>query len=901
MTEYPLLELRRPTRPVMPGRRRNDTAMVLYRGVEIGSELATSIRYMDQVEEYREALQALQAVWDTLALLGHLSGTRIAIGDVRSAFSGLTTRLLNNLGSELRRKAVLDLQAKAQVAIDIMVRNLFERTADIGFLATDSDLRAFAEADSDERTAQHAALLARFREYQRKYSVYSNIILLSPGGEVLAQLDETSALLQSRDPLIAECLASSGAYVETYRHSDLQPRDAKALIYSWRVTSNDGQRTVGVLCLCFRFDDECRRIFEGLIKRTDWCVITLIDQQGRVIASSDVHQASIGARIASSADMAATSAQVVRFGGRPFLSTVCKTNGYQGYMGPGWSGHAMIPLEFAFSADDEPAALEQEISGHDRARITGSELLFSDSLRDIPRSAERIQAELNRAVWNGNVALARAGGVNSTFSKTLLREIGHTGARTRDVFSGAIGNLNHTVVSSTLRDCRAKAALAIDIMDRNLYERANDCRWWALTTVFRQTLASPQIDTSAQALITSILETINRLYTVYTNLVVFDATGTIVATSNRAYRERVGKRLECQWVRETLALQTTENYCVSAFEPSDLYEDRHTYVYSAAIRDMTRSSRVVGGIAIVFDAEPQFTAMLTESLPRNEQGELKAGAFGVIVDSQGCVIASSRAGTPIGSRLPTHESARALAQLDGDSSWERVLPFEDGLYAVGACRSAGYREYKGEGDPYRNDVTSLVLVPLATSTSRVDSVVAVARPERKPQRVNVGEDVLDLASFVVCGRWYAVQAAQVLEAIQPGVISALPGAPQHIRGCVMVNEGVLLVLDLPSLLGDRPRDRRNPDTQFIVIIRESPRAQPFGLLVDELGDTFEIARSRVVPTQLAQSEHVLVESVVTSDGDTRDDTILLLLATERLAACGRGIKPDQLTVSNWAQ
>lgn len=60
--------------------------MVLYRGVEIGSELATSIRYMDQVEEYRESLQALQAVWDTLALLGHLSGTRIEIGEVRSAF-----------------------------------------------------------------------------------------------------------------------------------------------------------------------------------------------------------------------------------------------------------------------------------------------------------------------------------------------------------------------------------------------------------------------------------------------------------------------------------------------------------------------------------------------------------------------------------------------------------------------------------------------------------------------------------------------------------------------------------------------------------------------------------------------------------------------------------------------
>ena len=30
---------------------------------------------------------------------------------------------------------------KASVAIDVLIRNLFERTADIGFLATDNDIR----------------------------------------------------------------------------------------------------------------------------------------------------------------------------------------------------------------------------------------------------------------------------------------------------------------------------------------------------------------------------------------------------------------------------------------------------------------------------------------------------------------------------------------------------------------------------------------------------------------------------------------------------------------------------------------------------------------------------------------------------------------------------------------
>jgi chemotaxis signal transduction protein len=863
--------------------------MVLYRGVEIGSELATSIRYMDQVEEYREALQALQAVWDTLALLGHLSGTRIEIGEVRSAFSGLTTRLLNNLGSELRRKALLDLQAKAQVAIDILVRNLFERTADIGFLATDNDLRQFAEATDEERERLRPELLARFLEYQRKYSVYSDIILLSPSGDVLAQLDRSHALQHSSDPLIHDCLVTTAPYVETYRHSDLQPSEQKSLIYSYRVTGTHRGSAVGVLCLVFRFDDECQRIFDGLIKHTDWCVITLIDPQGRVIASSDVHQASIGARVANSLDV---NTQVVRFAGRPFLSTVCKTSGYQGYMGPGWSGHAMLPLEFAFTADDE-SGLTQEISAADRSRITVSETLFSESLRDIPNSAGRIQAELNRAVWNGNVALAREGGNNSTFSKTLLREIGHTGMRTRDVFSGAIGNMNQTVVSSILRDCRAKASLAIDIMDRNLYERANDCRWWALTTAFRHALAAGDVDAAAQSNITSILETINGLYTVYTNLVVFDAKGCIVAASNANYRDRAGQPLAANWVRDTLGLGSTESYCVSAFEPSDLYEDRHTYVYCAAIRSPGKNSRGVGGIAIVFDAEPQFRAMLTESLPRDERGAPKQGAFGVFVDAAGVVLASSQPETPIGKKLPF---VAADTRRIGQGSWERVLAHEGVLYAVGACRSSGYREYKGDGDPYRNDVTALFFVPLADATAPGEQAPVLVRPERKVSRGGAAHaDTLDLASFVVGDKWYAVVASHVVEAIRPHVIATMPGAPPHIRGCVMVEHGVLLVVDLPYLLDSSRRVKRSHQTQFIVMLRESPQAPPFGLLVDELGDTFEVSRSRLVSTHLAQSEHVLVSSVVTPDPATPNDALLLLLSSERLAACGRGISVDQLT------
>lgn len=299
--------------------------MVVYKGVNIDENLVSLIRQMDQVEEYRESLQKLQSDWDNLTLLGHLSGTATDMSDTRHAFEQLSSSLINQLGLETLKKTTLAMKSKAQVAVDIMIRNLFERTADIGFLAMDDEVRSYLEnfaplgsknfvvaqdvrpdvitdevtmqvfqlADIDEESAEqalqleedtaeeaklalqlaedeaeaakqalqqaNASLRARFGEYVQKYSVYADIILLDIEGNVLLQLDENSLVRQSSDPLIASSLSTSHAYVETFRHSDLQPESGKSLIYSYRVSSSDGYKKLGVLCLVFRFANEIGR------------------------------------------------------------------------------------------------------------------------------------------------------------------------------------------------------------------------------------------------------------------------------------------------------------------------------------------------------------------------------------------------------------------------------------------------------------------------------------------------------------------------------------------------------------------------------------------------------------------------------------------------------------------
>ena len=507
-------------------------------------QLAYLTRFMSGLHDDQTRLQEIQSIYDNLSLLGQLLCAGTDISGMRTDFSTLAGELLEQLARELQRKAVQSLGSNARVAIDLLVRNLYERTADIGFLATDADIRDFAEAStgsaSDADPVQRDALRQRFREYVRKYSVYHNIILLAPDGQLLAQLDEGNPVSSSGDRLIAEALSTSAPYVEVFRKTDLLPGEAAPLIYAYRVMSADGSRPVGVLCLCFRFADECERIFDSLLDADDWTVITLLDDCGCIIASSDQYQFPLGAKVEHGRGEVS---QMVRFAGREYLATTRAAQSYQGYAGPGWLGHALAPLDHAF---DMAVAHELEaVPAAIRAGALETTRLFAPDLRAIPQRATTIQSELNRAVWNGHLWLTRDGAaLNGAFAKVLLREIGSTGARTHKVFSDSTTNLYETVLSSVLHDCVAKSALAMDIMDRNLYERANDCRWWALTSAFRSALASnvtsPRDWSGA---LTDILSTINGLYTVYTNLLVFDASGTVVAVSNPAAAGLIGERL----------------------------------------------------------------------------------------------------------------------------------------------------------------------------------------------------------------------------------------------------------------------------------------------------------------------------------------------------------------------
>ncbi|WP_353618874.1 hypothetical protein [Paenacidovorax monticola] len=275
-------------------------------GADHGVPTDTFIPFMRNVVRCEHSLRELNLMWRLIEASAKMNCPDEAhsilpmMAATREGFERLEGDLVQSLVAESLGEVMAEIGTSARHVIDIVVRNLYERTADVGFLATDQELCRFvAGVDTDV-----GAVRTRLREYRDKYTVYEEIMLLDPQGNVLAQIDEESPVEGSRDPLLAQTLAHAG-YVETFRASDLRPGKPHALIYSHRMLHPSTGEPAGVLCLSFAFHSEMQGIFEARRQEDNRSVALLLDASHRVIASGDPLWVPEGAQVPVNQDGAA--------------------------------------------------------------------------------------------------------------------------------------------------------------------------------------------------------------------------------------------------------------------------------------------------------------------------------------------------------------------------------------------------------------------------------------------------------------------------------------------------------------------------------------------------------------------------------------------------------------------
>ena len=769
---------------------------------------------MQALQKLEKTLKKLDLSWKVIETTArvvsppHVAGYIATLEHTRLAFSQLAAEMVEQIARTHIENCRHELAAKAQVAIDILVRNLFERTADVGFIATDAPLVGYVLAPE---AGAADGLRERLRAYRAKYTVYEDILVLDARAQVLLALKPRAEGRTAQPPWWAQAMAAQG-YVEQYGSSELFAGQGPVLLYAHRILAPDGQ-VCGAVVLKFDLQSELASIFSALGSHD--ALLLLLDGHGRVVASSAPTRVPVREQLPLGAADAAESAQAasLRYQAVDYLYAHCATRGYQGYDGPGWTAAALVSLDQAFATMPPDG---------DALRPAGSADALPDIELDNPQlhqiiaRARRIEEDLNRVIWNGKLTETGAG-TGSALSP-VFAEIGRTSKQTIAVFDDAIQELKALLMAGRRADLSAHASLAVDIMDRNLSERANDCRWWALSeelaSLLQQLQAAPTGEASARA--DEILAHLNSLYTVYRRVALFDRQGRIVAVS----RDRQGlggdALIPAELVQRTLALQGDQAYAVSSMQPHALADGAATYLYCAPIR-LPGQQQCLGGIALAFNCADELRTMLQDSLP------VGATALGFFVDASGQVLSSTAAEVAPGERpdfmaavLGAQPEAAPLCQWNGAS------------YLVGRAQSQGYREFK-VSDGYRDDVQSVLLTPVELRASPRAAHVLPARPDE-------AHGSASLFGVVQCGRLlFGLDGSHVIEAVAASRMSAAPVASDAVGLMEYSMDGqsvILSVYDACQLTGQAPI--AVPREAVAIVLRR--QGQVIGLLVDRLID-----------------------------------------------------------------
>ena len=644
---------------------------------------------LPEVKNYLNELETQDLWWTTVAMVGKINNQNIdpqlliSIVDTQVEFQKLRDNMMSALLERYEQQTKSDLQLKTQAIIDTINRNLFERTADIGFLAEDLEIKSFLShtpcTDQDR-----AKISKRLEEYVAKYTVYEDVALLYPDNHLAASLLHSSQSIQLQDAFLQGPWRQDDDYFEYFGPCSLYPQQTHTLLYIKAI--KQGHQRLGYLLLKFKFDDEMQGIFDTLSQGNTNYKMRLTDTSGLTMASNNnelLPQFKRTGQPKLSQDPTIQNST---------LTLVRKAKGYEGYHGLDWLGEISVHFK-----DTIHIQLDSNLT------IDASSPLF---LHELTQTNLMVKNLLLIVILNGKInSLKRE---VSAFLPVLesFQEISQT---ISDTFNRFITHLHQVILSIVSNKLENSALFSADIMDRNLYERANDVRWWALNGRLQACLAiENQQDAkfvAAQALAQQTLTKINQLYTVYTNLILIDRNHTIVAVSDVEQNKWIGTQFEqVKDLSQCFKINTTQTYHVSNFEPTPYYNHRPTYIYYAPIK--SDSNTTLGAIAIVFDSEPQFKAILDDFAADFIRAELKNVSFSAFVTASGLVVSSNHAQLQPGQKL---ELPEPLKQFQPGQAGQILLELAGQRYLTSYFMSKGYREFKNT-DGYQNHVIALAAI-----------------------------------------------------------------------------------------------------------------------------------------------------------------------------------------------
>jgi hypothetical protein len=178
----------------------------------------------------------------------------------------------------------------------------------------------------------------------------------------------------------------------------------------------------------------------------------------------------------------------------------------------------------------------------------------------------------------------------------------------------------------------------IEIIDRNLYERSCDVRWWATDSAVVDLLSKPNPE--RQRFATKRLGVILDSYTVYLDIWVCDLDGNVLASGRPDKYPVEGKNVaNALWFRHALATKDGTEFSVADISACDDLDKRLVATYAAAIRSGGDThGKPIGVLGVFFDWQAQSQTVVDNvRLADDERSRTRC----LILDSRCKVIAAS--------------------------------------------------------------------------------------------------------------------------------------------------------------------------------------------------------------------------------------------------------------------
>jgi len=560
-----------------------------------------------------------------------------------------------------------------------------------------------------EEVHQHVrTACSRLEDVGGSYTLYRDLVITIPDGTVVANANP-----QRRAAVLGRSVSdeiwfkrscntgdSNDYAIEKTSHSVVD--SGNSLVFSTSINAvTNGEQSIGTLGAFFDLEEEARIILQDYMPRMsdgdtrDGWYSFFTDLNGKIVGSSDPDIIDVGVqahlprshRKLSAGGMTSSYATVE---GNDSAIFSAMSDGYLDFAGLGWSSHLVVPSTDIFASE-----ANCQING-----ISPDELMRSRLIPEINKDTYvKVQDDKQsiKLISLNGIVFASKLGKRGVALGPVFEQITETGDFATSKMEELLREMAFGELRLNLQTLETFSKQAIDLIDRNLFERSAAIRWWATDKFLWKALSDPtdeNIQTASRR-----LRDINSSYAMYRNLVLSSRMGRIIAASNPELIPdiRDARVADHTWFTKAMRSKNVGEYAVQDVGVTDLERSsRSSLIFSGAVRENgSRSGEIIGVLGSLFDWVTESGKILKTCLPKDRNGKRIQGCIAFYASKDLEVLESSDAQiVPLGSvpELPAEHR-----ELQAGQSASGVFRFGDRVYIMGSSRSKGYREYQGLG------------------------------------------------------------------------------------------------------------------------------------------------------------------------------------------------------------